>query len=616
MSAPSPSAPSPSAPLRVLVGTFNVGNARPKEDFAPWLPRHGEGFDVIAVGVQESTYTSTHHEHGHDDDDDDDEAAAAPGSSSAAAAAEHPEHHHSAIGSLARRIGDAAAGAAGAVAHGVHEASHRTLSEHLSHAQGAAQSAAHAAVSKGAAIARDPASVTAAMGAAAAAAASHASVVASMIKAHLGEEFECVVGLLMFQLGLLVFVRRAAALKVDEVETRCEGTGLMGIAPNKGGCACRLRVTRASGEGARLAFISSHLAAHMKHEAAREDHAVQVLGNIRLGPQPMVDIDVQHDHCFVCGDLNFRVDLAIARAGPRNVDNEARFGEVQALLAAGDRAALLAADQLRNAMRHGRAFAGFAEAADPAFAPTFKVERAPGFHYKSTRVSSWCDRVLVKSLPALSGDVRCTSYEAHESIATSDHKPVSAAFEVALRAPRPGAAPFSEKEPVDYIVAPVARLRDLAGTGLLGLDLSGKSDPFVVIFSDRGEGALRGAGRSLGPPKTRVIAQTTTPRWPLLEFKIAAGAPADLEASHLFLSLMDADNVRSERMGQAVLPLAAAARAGGAAVPFELPVTRGGRAAGTLTGTLELQWPVGAQHIVLAPDQGADARGAADCAVA
>jgi hypothetical protein len=617
--------PLPSPPVRLLVGTWNVGNARPKEDFSPWLPRHGEGFDVIAVGLQESTYTSAGaHEEEEEDEDDADDATPGSPSASASASAGAPEHHHSALDTLkagvigaSRRIGHAA----GAVAAGVQDAAHHSLSENLSRAQGAAQSVAQHAVHKGAALVRDPASVTAAMGAAAASAASHASVVTAMVKAHLGEEFECVVGLLMFQLGLLVFVRRAAALRVDEVETRCEGTGLMGIAPNKGGCAARLRVTRegaaaGGGEGARLAFVSAHLAAHMKHAAAREDHAVQVLGNIRLGPEPMLDIDVQHDHCFVFGDLNFRVDLAIKRAGQRNVDNEARFGEVQALLAAGDRAALLASDQLRDAVRHGRALAGFADAAEPAFAPTFKVERQPGFRYKSTRVSSWCDRVLVKSLPSLRGDVRCTGYEAHGAIATSDHKPVSAAFEVSLRVPRPHAAPFSATEPVDYIVAPVARLRHLAGEGLLGLDLSGKSDPFVVVFSDRGEGALRGAGRSLGPPKTRVLPQTTTPRWPLLEFKIAAAAPADLDASHLFLCLMDADSVRSERMGQAVLPLAAAARAGGAEVPFELAVTRGGRACGTLSGTLQLQWPVGGAHIILAPDQGADARGGGDCAVA
>jgi hypothetical protein len=454
-----------------------------------------------------------------------------------------------------------------------------------------------------------------------------------MIKAHLGADFECPAGLLMFQLGLLVFVRRSASLRVDEIETRCEGTGLLGIAPNKGACVCRLRVTRegagagaGAGEGARLVFLSAHLAAHMKHADARNAQAAQAINNARLGPNTFLDLDVQHDHCFVFGDLNYRIDLGIARAGPRDVDNEARFREVHALItaAAADptgpaRAELLAADQLRSAMRHGAAFAGFSEAAgtEPPFAPTFKVERRAGLNFQSSRVSSWCDRVLTKSLPALRGDLRCVEYASHPSLATSDHKPVSAAFELSLRAPRAGA--LDRATPVNYLEAPVVRLRGLAGRGLLGFDQAGLSDPFVTVLCDRGESSLRGAGKSLGPPRTRVAPQTVAPSWPdTLEFKIAARSPEDLESSHLFLVVLDADivEVRSERMGQAVLPLAAAARAGGAEVAFDVAVTRGAVASGFLSGTLQVQWPPASREpILLAHDQFAESRGE-DCCVA
>ncbi|CAM9954313.1 unnamed protein product, partial [Hapterophycus canaliculatus] len=41
--------------VRLLVGSFNVGNS-PLTDLAPWLPYGGKGFDLIVVGLQESTY--------------------------------------------------------------------------------------------------------------------------------------------------------------------------------------------------------------------------------------------------------------------------------------------------------------------------------------------------------------------------------------------------------------------------------------------------------------------------------------------------------------------------------------------------------------------------------
>ncbi|CAM9760899.1 unnamed protein product [Choristocarpus tenellus] len=41
--------------LRLLVCSFNVGNS-PLEDLSPWIPAGGEGFDLIVIGLQESTY--------------------------------------------------------------------------------------------------------------------------------------------------------------------------------------------------------------------------------------------------------------------------------------------------------------------------------------------------------------------------------------------------------------------------------------------------------------------------------------------------------------------------------------------------------------------------------
>ena len=40
----------------VAACSANVGNAMPRaEDMAAWIPKGGDGYDIIAVGMQEST---------------------------------------------------------------------------------------------------------------------------------------------------------------------------------------------------------------------------------------------------------------------------------------------------------------------------------------------------------------------------------------------------------------------------------------------------------------------------------------------------------------------------------------------------------------------------------
>ena len=43
--------------LSIHVSSWNVGNAAPPEDLRLWLPRGGGGADIVAVGVQEATYS-------------------------------------------------------------------------------------------------------------------------------------------------------------------------------------------------------------------------------------------------------------------------------------------------------------------------------------------------------------------------------------------------------------------------------------------------------------------------------------------------------------------------------------------------------------------------------
>jgi hypothetical protein len=312
------------------------------------------------------------------------------------------------------------------------------------------------------------------------------------------------------------------------------------------------------------------------------------MDNIRFDNNALLDFDSQYQHCFWMGDLNYRVDLAIARGkGDLNVDNKERFAEVQALIKAQDYKTLLAGDQLRDSMRKGLAFSGFSEG-DPLFTPTFKVRREPGFNHNPQRVSSWCDRVLWKSLPGYAADVKQTAYEACPSLATSDHKPVHASFEVTLRQ-TPPVAPFPPEAPVALLKGPVIRVTKLKGTDLLGMDMSGKSDVYALFFADRD---LRGpkAGK---PPKTTTVRQTVNPVWAddhVDSMKISASTFADLAHAHLFIVLMDADVDADDRMGQVVVSLKEAA-VSGVPVKFSLPVTKAGRTHGRLSGEVQVLWP-------------------------
>jgi hypothetical protein len=44
-----------SPPIKVLVFSWNVGNAQPKEEeLAQWCPQGGAAFDLVVVGTQEN----------------------------------------------------------------------------------------------------------------------------------------------------------------------------------------------------------------------------------------------------------------------------------------------------------------------------------------------------------------------------------------------------------------------------------------------------------------------------------------------------------------------------------------------------------------------------------
>jgi len=172
---------------------------------------------------------------------------------------------------------------------------------------------------------------------------------------------------------------------------------------------------------------------------------------------------------------------------------------------------LLEGDQLRHAIARGEAFAGFREG-NATFPPTFKVSRKVGTTYKAKRIPSYCDRILWRSMPPRRHAVRIIELKSFQSVSTSDHKPVVAAFEiknsdrilrVQARTPglfKQGRVNSVYRNPSAAAAFPLVWLRDVQLSGFRRV----LNDPFCIFYTNppgllgtaapiTGIGALSGA---------------------------------------------------------------------------------------------------------------------------
>jgi len=246
-----------------------------------------------------------------------------------------------------------------------------------------------------------------------------------------------------WEMALAVFARREHAAQIRNVQVTRVATGVGAVLGNKGGLIIKLECFNTS-----LCFVSCHLAAHAwKLRGRNRDCQAILKGALGSVGVPQLEAVSQFDHVFWMGDLNYRVDMQLGgpASDPYNyskANEKSMLPPVELAIKNGDYASLLAHDQLRYCQQTGDAFVGFTEG-EPKFPPTFKMERAAGCAYNTKRIPSYTDRILWKSMPPLSGHVTQTAYHAAIDVATSDHKPVFATFEVKptlaiarLRAPK------------------------------------------------------------------------------------------------------------------------------------------------------------------------------------
>ncbi|TPX55598.1 hypothetical protein PhCBS80983_g05190 [Powellomyces hirtus] len=252
---------------------------------------------------------------------------------------------------------------------------------------------------------------------------------------------------------IVLYVNEAEKEHVREVSAEYLGTGLLGMMGNKGAAAIRFRFYDSF-----YCFVNSHLAADASMVDRRNSDYAEICRRITFpltaqypdftayahnNPWVASFYDARQnavasssenagknvftifdtDHLFFLGDLNYRISLPDT--------------DVKQILKSGDVKQLLKFDQLLIEQRARRAFHDFNEAAI-TFAPTFKYDIGTNTFDTSEkkRTPSFCDRILWFQNPLHVDDSLwiCPKwYRSCMDLTLSDHKPIMALFETAVR---------------------------------------------------------------------------------------------------------------------------------------------------------------------------------------
>lgn len=407
----------------------------------------------------------------------------------------------------------------------------------------------------------------------------------TMIRRIVGQDYVFLVEQQRGQMRLFILVRKHLRQRFSDVKVKCENTGIGHVLANKGGIVAYLTYQQST----RLCFASAHLAAHegAAYRAARCDNLREIFqGTVVADPLPGVDATVSAHVLFLCGDLNFRTRFPEDDDG-NGMEQEERVQKAMELIQAKDWETLYSYDELQQAIQRGDALTGF-QTSPCLFPPTFKVEREAGFVYKKQRTPSYTDRILWKCADGLEKIVTPESYEPCGDFATSDHKPIRGAFSV-----KPSETVLS----VDKLHLV---FRGLKGFDLPAMDVDGSSDPYLkfkLVPDHRAEKAskrnLVTGAQSPAWPATGYVAKTLNPVWNeeidlVVEGKVGADAM-------LFIMAFDFDTgSKDDLMGtlalnlQELLGSASSEDSSTRTIQMDRPMLKYGKECGRVQFTLEI----------------------------
>ncbi|KZO93804.1 DNase I-like protein [Calocera viscosa TUFC12733] len=225
-----------------------------------------------------------------------------------------------------------------------------------------------------------------------------------------------------------VFVRASEKPDFKDVHITTVKRGMGGIYGNKGAIVARFAVDDSS-----LCFINCHLAAGQRHVRERNSDVAAVMEDKTLLPESEIEDDdnlayggggdgtmaLDHEICFLNGDLNYRIDQ--------------RRDAVIANIQKDNYIDLLPYDQLQKELSTNPAFRlrGFSEA-PITFKPTYKYDKRSDDYDSSgkQRTPAWCDRILFRCRDPKR--IQPLAYKRLEPN-ISDHRPVVGVFRVTVK---------------------------------------------------------------------------------------------------------------------------------------------------------------------------------------
>jgi len=214
---------------------------------------------------------------------------------------------------------------------------------------------------------------------------------------------------------LLVYSKEEHMGSIKNISVGSLGTGIKGISHslgNKGGVAVRLEL-----QDTEFCFVNSHLAAgdcEVERRNQDYDHINKGVKFHHMENTNDYQLITDYEQIIWMGDLNYRINMEV--------------NAVKNIIAKEDLTKLLIADQLNQQRALGNVFEGYKEGAIK-FRPTYKYD--PGTSRWDTswksRSPAWTDRILWRGETIIQ-----STYRSHESLVISDHKPVSASFQIPL----------------------------------------------------------------------------------------------------------------------------------------------------------------------------------------
>ena len=215
----------------------------------------------------------------------------------------------------------------------------------------------------------------------------------------------------MFQMFLLVFIKKDLYPLIDDISIESKAMGFAGIIGNKGGMVISFRLA-----GFRFSIVNCHLAPKPHKVLERNKHAKALIKNIKVG-EKIAEFDTISDYTFWMGDLNYRVDYI--------------FKEVIDEISNNNLALLLSKDQLIRQKQQNQIFTNFLES-EINFWPTYRrLKGTDKYSNKKDQSPSWCDRILVKS----DRFIDIIYYDSIQEVNLSDHLPVLSRMNIYLTVP-------------------------------------------------------------------------------------------------------------------------------------------------------------------------------------